>query len=162
MLKWLWVSVLVVVADQLSKLWVTATFNKGETLALLPVFNLTLVHNPGASFGFLGEAGGWQRWLFTLVAVGVSVWLVIWLKSLKPGQRWLPLALTLILGGALGNLWDRLYLGYVVDFLDFYVGSWHWPAFNIADTAIFIGAVMLIIDSLFLSREEKQEVVHGQ
>jgi signal peptidase II len=148
MFKWLWVSALVIALDQLSKLWATSALDYAEPLAVVPMFNLTLMHNTGAAFSFLSSAGGWQRWFFAVVAIIISTVLLVWLKRLHPGQRWLAVALTLVLGGALGNVWDRLYLGYVIDFIDVYYQQWHWPAFNVADSAIFVGAVMLLIDSL--------------
>jgi len=155
MLKWLWVSGVVIVLDQLTKLWASSALNYAEPVPVIPFFNLTLLHNTGAAFSFLSTAGGWQRWLFALIAVVVSAVLLIWLRRLKPGQLWLALALTLVLGGALGNVIDRLYFGYVIDFLDFYYGRWHWPAFNVADMAISVGAVMLIIDSLRPERKDE-------
>ena len=148
MLKWLWLSGLVIVLDQLTKLWASSGLSYGEPVAILPSFNLTLMFNTGAAFSFLNHAGGWQRWLFTLIAIAVSAVLLLWLRRLNRSQRWLAVALALILGGALGNLIDRLYLGHVIDFVDVYYGSWHWPAFNVADSSIFVGVVMLIIDSL--------------
>lgn len=148
MLKWVWVSVLVIVLDQLTKLWVSSSLSYAEPVPVMPFFNLTLMYNTGAAFSFLSEAGGWQRWFFAVVAVVISTVLLVWLKRLRADQRWLAVAITLVLGGALGNVWDRLYLGHVIDFIDVYYRHWHWPAFNIADSAIFIGAVMLIIDGL--------------
>ncbi len=153
MLKWLWLSVLVIALDQLTKLWASSGLTYAEPVAVIPFFNLTLMHNTGAAFSFLSSAGGWQRWFFTVVALFVSVVIVLWLRRLEAAQRWLAAALALILGGALGNVWDRLVHGYVVDFLDFYYAQWHWPAFNIADSAIFIGAVMLLIDAFFGERK---------
>lgn len=148
MLKWLWLSALVIVLDQLSKLWASTALDYAEPVPLMPFLNLTLMHNSGAAFSFLSQAGGWQRWFFALVAIAVSAILIIWLKRLSPAQRWLAAALALVLGGALGNVFDRLYFGYVIDFIDVYYQAWHWPAFNVADSAIFVGALMLIIDSL--------------
>jgi len=148
MLKWVWVSALVIVLDQLTKLWVSSSLTYAEPMPLMPSFNLTLMYNTGAAFSFLSEAGGWQRWFFAVVAVLISTVLLVWLARLKPEQRWLAVAITLVLGGALGNVWDRLYLGHVIDFIDIYYRHWHWPAFNIADSAIFVGALMLIIDGL--------------
>jgi signal peptidase II len=115
---------------------------------VIPFFNLTLLHNTGAAFSFLSEAGGWQRWFFALVALIISAVILLWLKRLPRDKVWLAVALALVLGGALGNVWDRITLGYVIDFLDIYYQGWHWPAFNIADSAISVGAAMLIIDSL--------------
>ncbi len=147
MLKWLWLSVLIIVLDQISKGMASAYLNLHEPIAVLPSFNFTLMHNTGAAFSFLRDAGGWQRWFFASLAIIVSVILVFWLRSVPRSNRWLALALALVLGGALGNLWDRLVLGYVVDFIQIYYQQWYYPAFNIADSAIFIGAGMLIVDS---------------
>lgn len=148
MLKWLWVTGVVIVLDQLTKLWASSALDYAVPVAVMPYFNLTLLHNTGAAFSFLSEAGGWQRWFFALVALLVSTVILVWLKRLPSGKVWLSVALTLVLGGALGNVWDRITLGYVVDFIDLYYQSRHWPAFNIADSAITVGAVMLIVDSL--------------
>lgn len=147
-LYWLWLSLLVIVVDQLTKLWASSDLIYGRPVPLMPSLNLTLMHNTGAAFSFLNEAGGWQRWLFALIALVVSTVLILWLRRLTSAQRWLAGALALVLGGAIGNLIDRLYLGYVIDFVDAYYDKWHWPAFNVADSAIFVGVVMLIIDSL--------------
>lgn len=156
-LRWYWVVVLVFLADQLSKQWVLANFDLFESVKLLPFFNFTYVRNYGAAFSFLSEAGGWQRWLFTLVAVGFSTLLTVWLRK-QPASLWkLNLAYTLVIGGALGNLIDRLMHGFVVDFIDFYWGKSHYPAFNIADSAIFIGAVLIIWDSFFNSKSEQDK-----
>jgi signal peptidase II len=148
MLKWLWLSVVVIGLDQLSKALATAHLVMHEPVPVLPLFNLTLMHNTGAAFSFLSQAGGWQRWFFVVVAVAVSVALIAWLRQLQRHQAWLALALALVLGGALGNVWDRITLGYVVDFVDLYYGDWHWPAFNIADSAITVGAIMLLLDAV--------------
>ena len=137
-----------IVLDQLTKLWASHALDYAAPVAVLPYFNLTLMHNTGAAFSFLSEAGGWQRWFFAIVALLVSAVILVWLKRLPSGKVWLSVALTLVLGGALGNVWDRITLGYVVDFIDLYYHGRHWPAFNLADSAISVGAVMLIIDSL--------------
>jgi signal peptidase II len=151
-LRWLWISVVVIVLDQLTKVIATQTLQMHQPVAVFPLFNFTLAHNTGAAFSFLSDAGGWQRWFFTVIAVVVGAVIVVWLKRLRGDQVWLSIALTLILGGAIGNVWDRVTLGYVIDFLDFYYGDWHWPAFNVADSAITVGAVMLVIDALFLEK----------
>ncbi|ABI40027.1 MULTISPECIES: signal peptidase II [Shewanella] len=156
-LRWYWVVVLVFLADQLSKQWVLANFDLFESVKLLPFFNFTYVRNYGAAFSFLSEAGGWQRWLFTLVAVGFSTLLTVWLRKQSASLWKLNLAYTLVIGGALGNLIDRLMHGFVVDFIDFYWGKSHYPAFNIADSAIFIGAVLIIWDSFFNSKSEQDK-----
>ncbi|WOT04294.1 signal peptidase II [Shewanella youngdeokensis] len=155
-LRWYWVVVLVFFADQLSKQWVLSSFELYESVTLLPIFNFTYVRNYGAAFSFLSDAGGWQRWLFTFIAVGFSVILSVWLRQ-QPSKMWrLNLAYTLVIGGALGNLVDRLQHGYVVDFLDFYWNSSHFPAFNIADSAICIGAGLIILDSFVSASDAKK------
>ena len=145
--RWLGLSVLVIVLDQLSKAWITGHFVFGERLAVLGVFDLVLAHNTGAAFSFLHDAGGMQRWLFSIIATVASVWFV-WLLRRHSAQTLFALALRLILGGALGNLIDRIAYGYVVDFLHFHWNEHYFPAFNIADAAITCGASLLIWDSL--------------
>ena len=144
-LRWLWLSVLVVVADQFSKHLMLASFRPGEVLHLTFFMSLVLAFNPGAAFSFLAGADGWQRWLFAVIAMaacGVMLWLLR-----RGGSRLFVAALALIIGGALGNLYDRLTLGHVVDFLSFHYRGWYYPAFNVADSAITIGALLLIADS---------------
>jgi len=119
------------------------------SVAVFPGINLTLMQNPGAAFSLLSQAGGWQRWFFIGLAVTVGIAIIVWLVSLPADKRWMAFALALILGGAMGNLWDRMTLSYVIDFIDVYYQEWHWPAFNIADSAISIGAVMLVIDTFW-------------
>jgi signal peptidase II len=153
--RWYLLAALIILMDQLTKHWVSSAFSYGETLELLPFLNLTLVHNMGAAFSFLSEAGGWQRWFFTLIGVAVTVVIVVWLSRLSDRQGLLALALSLVLGGAIGNLWDRVLLGYVVDFVDLYYRHYHWPAFNVADAAITLGALLLILESLLASKEKK-------
>jgi len=148
-MRWLWLSVLLVAFDQVTKLLASAHLDLHRPLALVPFLNLTLTHNDGAAFSFLSGAGGWQRWFFTAVATGVSVFLLAWMRRLAPGQRAVGIALALVLGGALGNLIDRLWLGYVVDFVDLHYAGWHWPAFNLADSGITVGVAILIADALF-------------
>lgn len=147
-LIWLWLSALVVVLDHATKFLATQNLTLHDPVPIMPGFNLTLAHNYGAAFSFLHDAGGWQRWFFLVLAIAISIVLVVWLKRLRAADKWVASAVALILGGAIGNVWDRARLGYVVDFIDVYYQQWHWPAFNIADSAISIGAVMLIIDSL--------------
>ncbi len=144
--RWLWLSALIIVLDQASKLWITSHFAYGESLAVLGIFNLVLVHNTGAAFSFLHDAGGMQRWLFSIIAIVVSVW-IVWLLRRHSAQTLFALALSLILGGALGNLIDRIAYGYVVDFLHFHWNEHYFPAFNIADSAITCGAFLMILDS---------------
>lgn len=148
-LAWLWLSLAVLVADLASKELALALLEPGRPVPVLPVLNWTLVFNPGAAFSFLGDAGGWQRWLFSGLALVVSVLLVVWLRQTPREQRWLAAAYALILGGAVGNLVDRLRHGHVVDFVDAHWRGWHFPAFNIADAAITCGAAILIALILF-------------
>jgi signal peptidase II len=147
-LTWLWLSALVVVLDQITKVLATAHLVLHEPVAVVPFFDLTLTHNTGAAFSFLSQAGGWQRWFFVGVALAVSTALVTWLTRVPPGDRRVAGGLALVLGGALGNLVDRLALGYVVDFIDLHYGGWHWPAFNLADSAISVGVALLLWDAL--------------
>jgi signal peptidase II len=116
------------------------------------------VHNTGAAFSFLSEAGGWQRWLFAGLAVAISTAIAVWLTRLKKHETLLAVALALILGGAVGNLIDRLVYGYVIDFLDVYYESWHWPAFNIADSAITLGVMLMLVESFGLGQSKEEPV----
>lgn len=147
MLKYLWLSLAIIIADQISKTFMVNWLDLYERVPVLSFFNLTLAYNTGAAFSFLAEAGGWQRWFFVLLAIMISAGLIIWMKRLVHNAKREAIALALIIGGAIGNVIDRLIYGYVIDFLDFYYGSYHWPAFNIADSAIFVGAVLLVLDS---------------
>jgi len=147
---WLALSVAVLVVDQFTKAWVTNNMDYGETKALFSFLNVTLVHNTGAAFSFLANAGGWQRWFFVAVSVVISLILFFWItRTPREGHHWQTAALAFILGGALGNLWDRIEYGYVIDFIDFYVKTWHWAAFNVADSAITLGAIMLLLQIFF-------------
>jgi len=148
--KWLSLSVVVIILDQFTKYLAEAGLVYAEPLAVLPSFNLTLLYNPGAAFSFLSDASGWQRWFFVTISLAASVFLVYWLRKLGPQQRLLALALSLVLGGAVGNLIDRLLLGHVVDFIQVYYRDFYWPAFNVADSAITVGAVLLVWDALFV------------
>jgi signal peptidase II len=147
MLKWLWLSLVTLILDQWSKIAIDGSMRLYESIALFPGFNLTYVHNTGAAFSFLSEAGGWQRWFFAAMALIISVVLTIWLSRLKKHETLLAIALALVLGGAIGNLIDRLAYGYVIDFLDVYYHSRHWPAFNIADSAISVGVFLMLLES---------------
>jgi signal peptidase II len=144
---WLGIAALVILIDQLSKITIAKTFAYGQSKTLTSFFNLVLAYNKGAAFSFLAAEGGWQRWLFSAIALGAALFILFLLKR-HAGQRLFCTALALVLGGALGNLIDRVVYGHVIDFLDFHVGGWHWPAFNIADSAICIGAALFIIDEL--------------
>lgn len=147
MLKWLWLSLLAVILDQGSKLAITSSMQLYQSIPVIPYFNLTYVHNKGAAFSFLSEAGGWQRWFFAGLALVISGVIAVWLARLKSHETLLAAALSLVLGGAIGNLIDRLAYGYVIDFLDVYYQTWHWPAFNIADSAITLGVILMLVDS---------------
>jgi signal peptidase II len=156
LLKWLWLTGLVIILDVITKGMASENLLLHQPVNILPGLNMTLMHNTGAAFSFLSDASGWQRWFFSIVAIVVSAAIVVWLARLQKGQAWLAIGLTMILGGALGNVWDRLSLGYVIDFIDVYVANAHWPAFNIADSAITVGAGILIYDS-FRSHKKAQQ-----
>jgi signal peptidase II len=160
-LKWFWLSAVVLLLDQGSKLLADARLVFYEPVPLLPFFNLRLAYNTGAAFSFLGNAGGWQRWFFAGISVLVVGVLVVWMRRLKPEQWQLSLAFALIIGGALGNLIDRLVYGHVIDFIDVYYKTWHWPTFNIADSAITLGAGLLLLDAWVAHRREKQAAGKG-
>lgn len=153
---WFWyaIAALIMLLDQLSKKWISANFEYNESMVFTSFFNFTLVHNHGAAFSFLSDAGGWQRWFFTAVAAIASLVIAIWIArtaSKKPHEAF---ALAFILGGALGNLYDRVLLGYVVDFIVVHYEDNYFPAFNLADSAITLGAIVLIVDMLF-NKENK-------
>ncbi|WP_325893811.1 signal peptidase II [Grimontia sp. NTOU-MAR1] len=158
-LRWLWLALLVFVLDIGSKLLVMNTMGYGwsNRIEVLPFFNLLYVHNYGAAFSFLSDAGGWQRWFFAAIALGVSGMLVYWMRQTPATNRILNVAYALVIGGAIGNLFDRLVHGYVVDFLDFFIGNNHWPAFNLADTAIVIGAALIVLESIIASKKPQAE-----
>lgn len=143
-----WLSGLIVLLDQVTKHLAEALLQMHQPVAILPSFNLMLTYNTGAAFSFLREAGGWQRWFFLSLGIAVSIGLIVWLTRLKPEEKRLALALALVLGGAVGNLIDRTWLGHVIDFIQLYYQNWYWPTFNIADSAITVGAVLLVLDSL--------------
>ena len=157
MLKWLWVSALVLVLDQASKLAIDATMQLYESIPLLPYFNLTYAHNTGAAFSFLAQAGGWQRWLFAGLALVMSGVIGVWLYRLKSHETLMAISLSLILGGAVGNLIDRVAYGYVIDFLDVYYQNWHWPAFNVADSAICVGVGLMLLESFGVGRKAETQ-----
>ena len=158
-LSWLWLSVLVLVIDQASKYYFNTSLSKYQQIVVIPdYFSWTLAYNTGAAFSFLADGGGWQRWLFALIAVAVSAVLVVWLKRLGRGETWLAVALALVLGGALGNLYDRMEHGHVIDFiLVHWENRWYFPAFNFADSAITVGAIMLALD-MFKSKKTGEAV----
>ncbi len=155
-LVWAWLSAIVVALDQFVKWYVVGNFGLYEILPAGPFLDLTRLHNEGAAFGILAEAGGWQRWFFLALAGAIAIGILVWLRSLPArGQEWLAVGLALILGGAVGNGWDRFMDGYVVDYLHFHWGDAYFPAFNVADIGITTGAAMLIIDALLDARRRK-------
>ncbi|MEO7743987.1 MAG: signal peptidase II [Usitatibacter sp.] len=145
--RWLALAGAVIVADLATKAWITSAFRHGEVREMTPFFNLVLAHNTGAAFSFLAGAGGWQRWFFAIIAVAISAGIVVILRG-HAGKRLFALALALVLGGALGNLYDRVSLGYVVDFVQLHAAGYYWPAFNVADSAICVGVALLLWDGL--------------
>jgi signal peptidase II len=156
-MNWFWLSGVVLVLDQGSKWFADSLLGPHDAVPLLPFLDLRKAYNPGAAFSFLSDASGWQRWFFSGLAVLIIGVLVVWLRRLPPGQGRVALALALILGGAAGNLVDRVLYGHVIDFIDLYYGTWHWPTFNIADSAITLGAVLLILDALLGRRAAAPE-----
>jgi signal peptidase II len=154
--RWLPLSLGIIVLDQASKAWIERHFEMYERLYLLPVLDFTRAHNPGAAFSFLADAGGWQRWFFTVLAFAVSAGIVWWLRTVHArAQAWLAAGLALILGGAIGNLIDRVRHGYVVDFVHAHWGGASFPAFNVADAAITVGAAFVILDALLEARRTR-------
>ena len=156
MLKWLWLSFGVIVLDQITKRIAEYQLVQFAPMEILPFLNFALVYNQGAAFSFLSDAGGWQRWFFTVLALLVSAIIVWWLYRLKRGETGTAISLALILGGAIGNVIDRILHGHVIDFIDVHYAGYHWPTFNIADSAITIGAVILIATSLMPARPGTQ------
>ena len=147
LLPWLGLALLLLIADQFTKVLILGYYKLGDATYIASFFNIVRVHNTGAAFSFLASASGWQRWFFTGIGITAAVF-IIWMLKSHPGQKLFSFAMACILGGAIGNVVDRLLHGYVVDFLDFHYGNWHFPAFNIADAAISIGAVCLILDEI--------------
>ncbi|MEH6445663.1 MAG: signal peptidase II [Oceanospirillaceae bacterium] len=164
-LIWLWLAALVLVLDRLSKVIAQENLTYADANPVIPgFFDLTLLYNKGAAFGFLADAGGWQQWLFATLAIVMSVILTIWIKRTPREIWWLNAGLALILGGALGNLYDRIMLGKVVDFLSFHFGSYSFPTFNVADIAISCGAFLLIVDMLFFEKKRltQQDIANNE
>jgi signal peptidase II len=155
-IRLLWISVLVIVIDQLTKLWIERTMVLGDAFAVLPVLDIVRAHNTGAAFSFLATAGGWQRWAFSLLAVTVSIGLIYWLRTItRATHALLATGLALILGGAIGNVIDRIEHGYVVDFVSAHWGIHYFPAFNVADSGISIGAALVVLDAFREWRREQ-------
>ncbi|PZW65223.1 signal peptidase II [Pseudomonas sp. URMO17WK12:I1] len=158
-LGWVWLSVFVIVIDLTTKYYFNAALADGRQIVVIPdLLNWALAYNTGAAFSFLSQGSGWQRWFFALIAIVVSVVLVVWMKRLKSGETWLAIGLALVLGGALGNLYDRMIHGHVIDFIFVYWKDvWRFPVFNLADCAITVGAVLLALD-MFKSKKPEEEV----
>ncbi len=154
--RWLWLSAGVLVLDQLSKLYIATHMRLFEVITVLPVFNIALFHNTGVAFSVMAGAAGWTRWIFILLALGITAAIVVWLIRMPAeASRWMAVGLALVAGGAVGNAMDRLSHGYVIDFLQFHYQGWFFPAFNMADSAISLGAALLLLDSLFLQPRSK-------
>ncbi|QLK88461.1 lipoprotein signal peptidase [Arsenophonus endosymbiont of Aphis craccivora] len=153
-LRWLWLTAVILIVDLGSKQLILNNFQLYEAIPLMPYFNLAYAQNPGAAFSFLADKGGWQRWFFALVTIVICVVLLVMMYRQSVNKKLSNIAYALVIGGALGNLCDRLVHGFVVDFIDFYVGDWHWPTFNIADMAICLGAVLIILGS-FINTAKK-------
>jgi len=154
-LRWLWLTLVFLVLDQVSKFWVSDSFSLYESINVLPIFSITYVHNLGAAFSFLADQGGWQRWFFTAVAAIACIVFIVWLAKTPKSQTLLSIAVALMLSGAMGNLIDRVLFGYVIDFLDFHWSGNHFPAFNVADSMIFIGAALMILESITTKPNDK-------
>ncbi len=156
-LRWLWLAAVLLVADQVTKALIVQHYALYESTYVLPVLDIVRAHNTGAAFSFLADAGGWQRWAFAALALGVSGVLLVWLRRIDAvAQRWLAIGLALVVSGAIGNLIDRLRFGYVVDFVAVHWNQAYFPAFNVADSAITVGAVLLILDALLEGRRGGQ------
>jgi signal peptidase II len=153
--KWLLLSAMVVLVDQLTKSYISRHYGEFEFTTVLPILDITRMHNVGAAFSFLASASGWQRWLFIALAVGVSIAIVVWLFRMPQSKVLLAAGLSLVLGGAIGNVIDRIRLGYVVDFIHFHLDRAYFPAFNFADSAITVGAAFLLLDALFEPKDTK-------
>jgi signal peptidase II len=151
LMAWLGWAMVVLIADQFTKVLIMGYYQLGDSTPVTSFFNVVRVHNTGAAFSFLASAGGWQRWLFTGIGIAATI-LMIWLLKTHPGQKLFAFAIASLLGGAVGNVLDRVLYGYVVDFLDFHLKGWHFPAFNVADSAITVGAACLILDELLRVR----------
>ncbi|MCF8160235.1 MAG: signal peptidase II [Polaromonas sp.] len=151
LLAWLGWAMLLLLADQFTKVLILGYYQLGDSTRVTSFFNIVRVHNSGAAFSFLASAGGWQRWFFTAIGIGAAL-VMVWLLKKHAGQKLFAFAIASILGGAVGNVIDRVLYGYVVDFLDFHWAGWHFPAFNVADSAISVGAACLILDELLRVR----------
>lgn len=153
-LRWLWLAALIVVLDQATKIWAENVLSAGGPIEVLSWFNFSLAYNRGAAFSFLAAAGGWQRYFFLGIGLVAVIIIVAWLQRLRADEQMTALGLVSILGGAVGNLIDRALYGHVIDFIDWHYAGWHWPAFNIADSAILVGAVLVVLSSLRARKPE--------
>ena len=156
-LKWLWISLLIIALDQVTKQFAEAQLTLHQPVNLFPYFDWYLTYNTGAAFSFLAGAGGWQRWFFTIIAIVVSIVIVQWVRKLTHAETLTGLSLSLILGGAVGNVIDRVLFGHVIDYIQVWLGSYPFPAFNLADSAISVGAVLLILSSFTNSAKNDNE-----
>ncbi|MCU7929374.1 MAG: signal peptidase II [Candidatus Thiodiazotropha sp. (ex Codakia rugifera)] len=155
MIRWLWLSLMVILLDQTSKQFAESMLTVYESVTVLPFFDLTLLYNKGAAFSFLSDQGGWQRWFFIILAIGVTIVLIGWLGRLKREEQWIAVALSLIIGGAMGNVIDRILFGQVIDFLHFHYQEHYFPAFNVADSAITVGVAIMLFDALILAKKRE-------
>ncbi len=156
-LRWFWLSLVVLTLDFISKQWVITHFWLGESVSVIPFINFTYVHNPGAAFSFMANKGGWCRWVFSVISFVISVLLFIMMYRSDQRARLSNAAYAMIIGGALGNLLDRMVHGVVIDFIDFYIGNWYWPTFNVADAGICIGSVLIMLEN-FADRSAKSPI----
>jgi signal peptidase II len=155
MTHWLWLSLVVIVLDQVTKQVAETLLTLYESVRVLPVFDLTLLYNTGAAFSFLSDQGGWQRWFFIVLAIVVCIVLVAWLRRLRREEQWVAVSLSLIIGGAIGNVIDRILYGQVIDFLHFHYQQHYFPAFNVADSAITVGVIIMLFDALILAKKRE-------
>lgn len=153
MTRWLWLSLIVILLDQATKQIADAMLTYGDSVGILPFFDFTLLYNKGAAFSFLSDQDGWQRWFFIVLALVVTGVMLAWLSRLKREEKWVAVSLSLIIGGAVGNLIDRIHMGQVIDFIHLHYQGYYWPAFNIADSAIFIGVAIMLFDAFVLARK---------
>lgn len=153
-LRWLWLALIILALDLISKQWVMASFWLGESISIMPFINFFYSYNSGAAFSFLADESGWQRWIFSLIAVVIIVILLVIMYRSDYRVRLSNAAHAMVIGGALGNFFDRIVHGVVIDFIDIYIGSWHWPTFNIADLAICTGTILIILESVFHSIDQ--------
>ena len=154
LLPWLGLALILLIADQFTKVLILGYYQLGDATYVTSFFNVVRVHNTGAAFSFLASASGWQRWFFTAIGIAAALF-ILWMLKSHAGQRLFSFALACILGGAVGNVIDRTLHGYVIDFLDFHYAGWHFPAFNVADSAITVGAICLVLDELLRVRKAK-------